>query len=188
MHLLALLALPFAAPQLSDLLVAQDAVEAPAVQAPEVQDSVQTFTGTYKVKGSAEAQRQKLDKLAEEAAADFPFYAKSIAEGRLKEAITMCEVYDIDLQADTWMNKCDALPALNRPIDGSATTWQGANGPVTTTIKRMDNTVVLRLKTESGTRVNTFKFHDDDTMTLHVTLVSDSLEKPVKWVIPYVKG
>lgn len=146
---------------------------------------VNTYTGTYVVAKSSAAIQKSLDAKATEAAANFPFYAKSIAEGRLKEAMTFCQSYEIDLQADSWSNKCDALPVLTRPIDKSVTTWQGEGDPVKTRINRKGDTVVLSLQTESGKRVNTFKFKPDGTMSLTVSLASDSLEEPVTWTVPY---
>lgn len=149
------------------------------------QETVNVYTGTYVVAQSKTAIRADLDQKAAEAAASFPFYAKSIAEGRLVEAMTFCETYEIDLQADSWSNKCDALPPLNRPIDKSVTTWQGDGGPVKTRISRKGDKVILSLQTESGKRVNTFVFKPDGTMKLTVSLASDSLEEPVTWTVPY---
>ncbi|MFT5584944.1 MAG: hypothetical protein ACI9VR_002532 [Cognaticolwellia sp.] len=143
------------------------------------------YTGTYVVAQSPAAIRSSLDKKAAEAAESFPFYAKSIAEGRLIEAMTFCETYQIDLQADSWSNKCDSLPVLNRPIDSSVTSWQGAGGPVKTRISRKGDKVTLVLATESGKRVNTFVFKPDGTMNLTVSLASDSLEEPVVWTVAY---
>ena len=149
------------------------------------QETVNTYTGTYVVAQSPAAIRSDLDKKAAEAAAGFPFYAKGIAEGRLKEAMTFCQSYEIDLQAESWSNKCDALPVLNRPIDSSVTSWQGEGDPVKTRISRSGDKVTLVLATESGKRVNTFVFKPDGTMKLTVSLASDSLEEPVKWTVPY---
>lgn len=148
-------------------------------------EPVNVYTGTYVVADNPATIRAGLDQKATVAADAFPFYAKSIAEGRLKEAMTFCETYVIDLQADSWSNKCDSLPVLNRPIDGTVTSWQGEGDPVKTRISRRGDTVVLSLQTESGKRVNTFKFKPDGTMTLSVSLASDSMDKPVSWTIPY---
>jgi hypothetical protein len=149
------------------------------------QETVNTDTGTYVVAKSPAAIRSSLDKKAAEAAESFPFYAKGIAEGRLVEAMTFCETYEIDLQADSWSNKCDSLPVLKRPIDKSVTSWQGDGDPVKTRISRRGDKVILSLQTESGKRVNTFVFKPDGTMKLTVSLASDSLEEPVTWTVPY---
>lgn len=149
------------------------------------QEPVNIYTGTYVVAQSPTAIRSSLDQKAAEAAEGFPFYAKGIAEGRLKEAMTFCESYEIDLQADSWSNKCDSLPVLNRPIDGSVTSWQGEGDPVKTRISRRGDKVILSLQTESGKRVNTFVFKPDGTMNLTVSLASESLDKPVTWTVPY---
>jgi hypothetical protein len=148
-------------------------------------EPVNIYTGTYVVALSPAVIRSSLDKKAAEAAESFPFYAKGIAEGRLVEAMTFCETYQIDLQADSWSNKCDALPVLERPIDSSVTSWQGKGDPVKTRISRRGDKVTLVLATESGKRVNTFVFKPDGTMTLTVSLASDSLEEPVVWTVPY---
>ena len=148
-------------------------------------EPVNIYTGTYVVALSPAVIRSSLDNKAAEAAESFPFYAKGIAEGRLVEAMTFCEAYQIDLQADSWSNKCDALPVLERPIDSSVTSWQGKGDPVKTRISRRGDKVTLVLATESGKRVNTFVFKPDGTMTLTVSLASDSLEEPVVWTVPY---
>ncbi len=148
-------------------------------------ETAKIYTGTYVVALSRSVVRSSLDKKAAEAAESFPFYAKGLAEGRLVQAMTFCETYQVDLQADSWSNKCDALPVLERPIDRSVTSWQGKGDPVKTRISRRGDTVTLVLATESGNRVNTFAFKPDGTMLLTVSLTSDSLEEPVVWTVPY---
>ena len=174
---------------LSLAAVAQEPPETPAAATPAVEAApeITTYQGRYVVASNKAKIQAELDQVVETAAEGFPFYAEAIARGKLRDAVTFCDHYDVVASPTSWSNVCDSLPLLEQAYGAPAISWSTGKGdPVKVTTFRQGDTVRIKLKSESGTRTNVFKF-SGDAMILHVTLEGESLPEPVRWTVKYRK-
>src|SRR5690349_12886030 len=147
-----------------------------------------TIAGTYVLDRKAS---DDVEKAIQAAVKDMNFVTRPIARGRLNKTNKPYERVTIATSGANTVVTIDTLPPRQAPSNGTAIDWKRpADGEKMKLSMKWDGGhLVETFKPEDGQRVNEYVLSPDGaTLTMHVTLTSPRLPKPVKYNLVYRKA
>ncbi len=154
-------------------------------------ERIAQFKGEWKVADASKAKKD-IKAAVKSGAATANFFIRGIAEGRLTDSTRLCDSISFLYDGPDLGVKCD------RSKDGFTHKLK-AKGTKKNVLKKWDVTTsyppsnkaklkqTYQVRGEESKRVNTYVIADDGSMTMHVRIVSTSLDKDVTYKIKYVR-
>ena len=177
----------FAAVALPSLLVGGAAVATIALPRVAVAQAG-TIAGTYVLDRKAS---DNVEKAIQAAVKDMNFITKPIARGRLNKTNQPYQRVIIATAGANTVITIDSLPPRQAPSNGTPIDWKRpADGEKMKLSMKWDGGhLVETFKPEDGQRVNEYVLSPDgSTLTMHVTITSPRLPKPLKYNLVYRKA
>jgi hypothetical protein len=147
-----------------------------------------TIAGTFVLDRAAS---DNVDKAIASAVKDMNFITRPIARGRLQKTNQPYQQVSIATSGANTVVTIDKLPPRQAPSTGTPVSWtRPADGEKMKLSMRWDGGhLVETFKPEDGQRVNEYSLSPDGaTLTMHVTVSSPRLPKPVTYKLAFKKA
>jgi hypothetical protein len=143
-----------------------------------------TIDGTY----TFDAKRSDdINATIESGVANMNFIVRPIARSRLKKTNPAYQRIVISHDASEIVVTLDARKPIRMPASGTSIKWTREDGEKFDLKGELQESMLKQTYVaEDGTRINEFQASKDGlTMTLHVTLISERLDKPLQYKLSY---
>jgi hypothetical protein len=124
------------------------------------------------------------------AVSNMNFIVKPIARSRLTKTNPAYQRISITREGTEIVVAFDTRKPVRMPADGTSIKWTREDGEkFDVKVARQDTQLTQTFVAEDGQRVNDFRLEaDPNMMTLHITLTSEKLDKPMVYKLAYKRA
>lgn len=138
--------------------------------------------GVYEAAQSKSEARKAIDGELEKVIGKMFIVKRPFARSQLRDGTEPCSEMTFAYEKSKISIRCDDLnPAVSKP-DGSKTTYTEADGTshkLSQTVE--EDRIVQKFISDNGTRTNTYRLADDDTLVMDVKLESSQLPEAITY-------
>ncbi|ETX12066.1 hypothetical protein MUS1_00195 [Marinomonas ushuaiensis DSM 15871] len=137
----------------------------------------------------ADNTQTKLDEAVENVAQEMNFFIRALARPVLKKQTQVCQQWLLSQTENQFQWQCDSEETDTIPLsaNGQVIKKDEEGVEISGTYQETENSVVVVLESERGTRTNTWQSVRENELIYIVKLESEKLPTPLTWSLTYKK-